>query len=147
MPSELALYIADFYDSLSPAIELIKAQTFQDDVFGDGECGYFLLEDIWFLLIYMIMLDKYIKEVREASPCGVLTNKQEIITAWKLDCIRKTFKCKGLNVGKTIKLDILPAYKAFDVGSATGDRGIDFMYIEGAEQGECAGSKETFFVS
>ena len=147
-PSDLQRMIADFYDRLSPVIEELKKKAYADDVFGESICGYFTLLDIEFLLVYLILLNRKLELTRQGSECTILTTaeKKAIIQEWALECIRKTFLCKGARVDKAIKLDILPAFRAFDVEKYTGDIGIGYMFIEGPETEGCE-DKETFFIS
>lgn len=145
-PTEIQKLIAGFYDTLSPQIALISQRAFEEDALGEGYQGYLLLSDIWLLLAYLIIINKEMEEFRATSECGALPPRNYYIEKYGLDCIRKTFLCKGITIDKILKLDMLPAYQVFDLGANASDTGIGFMYIEGSDTPSCE-SKETFTVS
>ena len=83
-PNDIQKLIADYYDGMSPMIEQIKAKLFQQDVLGESLCGYYLLMDIEFLLIYLLLLNKKMNEIRGSDPCAVLTSedKNTLLEEW-----------------------------------------------------------------
>ena len=145
-PCEMQKMIADFYDVMAVPMEEITRKAFEEDVTGEGINGYLLLSDMEFLLVYLMIINHRMEEYRASSECGVLPPRNQFIEQYSLDCIRKTFMCKGIKIDPLLRFDIMPAYKVFDLGANATDTGIDFMYIEGHDDANCS-SHETFFVS
>ena len=135
VPSMLQSYAALFYDEADSSLNSILEKLYKDEIFGFGESNYDTIGEIMYLFVYL-MLIRY--KIQEDAGNGEQGTVEEYAEEYELECIRKSFMCKGIDVTPMLRVFGLYPY------DETVCLGISTMRI--VEDGEDYDSTECQFV-
>lgn len=127
--------LAKFTKLTEDFIKNLYVQSFSDELFGH-EPDYNIHNDITYLFVYLISIDAELRTQLANGNKDVWYDKKHYIELYRLDDLRKYYKCIGL--------DITPLLSLIELNSVEVPGGIDFMYIEGNPEDE---QSEKFVVS
>jgi len=140
--TELETMSSDYFDCLKSRIwELVK-KMYADEMFGKSEDSNTyanMINDFMYLYAYFVII--YYQRIEDASNDLVCHNDKGIpyyLTEFKIDCIKKYFVCKNMDISSLLN--------AFDLGQVGTNDGINFMAIEEAYPDTCTTNNELFIV-
>lgn len=147
LPTKLEGYSADYYDCLRKTLQQLICDMYAAEAFGDpvkAKIMANLINDFHYLYGYMVIL--FLQRQEDAKNdlnCHMDKGNAFYWQEFQLECIRKYFQCKGV--------DISSLYNSFDLYPKTtlGPDGINFMSIEQAvpPTPQCNLDDQVFIVS
>lgn len=146
-PTILEGYSADFYNCIQNTLKQLVCDMYAAEQFGNEKLATELanlINDFHYLYGYMVILYfQRLEDAQNSPPCFMDKGNAEYWKEFQLECIRKYFQCKGVN--------ITSLYNSFDLYPATtlGPDGINFMAIELAQPPtpNCTLDDQVFIVS
>ena len=125
--------LADYYETAYPTMNALLDKAYAAAIYGkETEQWFNRINDIHYLGILLFIIFKRRHEYYEKT--GNTQTNCEIYETYRLDCIRKTFQCKGIDIIPLLEtLNLQPGICSEETGDCPpSENGIGNMHIESA---------------
>lgn len=147
IPTEYENLFSTYYSCAKTIIDPAVEEYYNAGLFGKADKAKFNIDtinDVHLLFGYLSVIYIGILEDMANDPCGKPKPVSEYYDENKIDCIKKYFICKGININSLLAvfgLDDRNAKQLFD--------GINFMCLEecNPQKPECDNDDEVFTVN
>jgi hypothetical protein len=117
---EVQTLAKDYYIAANTILEALFAKVYTNEIYGKDCMEYYdRMMDIHYLFFYMMIIYNKRKEDEVLDPDTFETN--EYYTTYDIECIRKRFKCKGIEIYPLLQVfSIETLSAAFDTFGGVG---------------------------
>lgn len=140
--TELQQSTIDYYDCVNSNISSLMNEWYSAEVFGmsdKAELSINNINDYHYLYLYLVMIYYQRKWDSEANPpCYTDKGLEYYLITYNIDCIKKYFLCKNVDIKS-----LLQAFNLYTTGSPDG---INFMAIEDTYPDSCTINDQLFIV-
>ena len=107
---ELQLLVKSYYEATNAILGTLFTKIYSNEIFGRDCMEYYdRMNDIHYLLWYMLSIYYRRKDDETLDPTTFAAN--EYYVTYDIECIRKRFKCKGIEIYQLLEV--------FDIQTAT----------------------------
>lgn len=126
VPTDLEQKTADYYDCISDKVWDLVKKMYASELYGntlDSRAYANMINDFHYLYGYLVII--YYQRLEDAAnnlPCHTDQGIAFYLDEYEIECIKKYFLCKNVNIDSLLE--------AFDLGQIGDPDGINFMAIE-----------------
>lgn len=126
VPTDLEQKTSDYFDCLRDTIWNLIKKMYNAEIFGnnsDSRMYANMINDYYYLYGYLVII--YYQRIEDAlnnPPCYEDQGIAYYLQEYDIECIKKYFQCKGVDISSLLN--------AFDLGSIGEPDGVNFMSVE-----------------